>query len=495
MYSIALGDCVQWARDYRGELFHAMLCDPPYELAFMGKGWDASGVAFQADTWSTLASVLHDGAFIFAFAGTRGYHRMACAMEDAGLIIHPALGWAFGSGFPKATRIDTQVDKAAGAVREETKARWAGRRTNKSGVGLGDNTYGDYDIGDIDTLPATPLAATWAGHRYGLQSLKPAFEFIAVAQKPYKGKPVDCITKTGAGAVNIDGGRIGATVETWTKSRSYAPGQIQPGGIGETQLTGDAPAGRWPANLILSHSPACEFETIVERVSFANLDHETQVRVMQGETWPTISREVWACADDCAVKMMGEQSGVTKSDGGTGETTQSIGGRGAYKGGDNRGYFHIGDTGTAARFFFNAAFTLERIEAADPLFYCAKAGRKERDAGLDGIPRKFEPAMNDGIGAREHNPDAPGALVRNSHPCCKPLKLTQHLATLLLPPAAYAPRRLFVPFSGSGSEMIGAMLAGWEIVQGVEMEAEYLEIAQARLDYWGSKSKQTELLK
>lgn len=128
------GDVLEWASKYGGPKFHAILCDPPYHLGdvrndsprgpgappyarhtigtkgFMGQYWDGGDIAFRPETWAALAALLHPGAFIFAFAGCRGYHRMACAMEDAGLIIHPAIGWVFGSGFPKASRIKEQSD-------------------------------------------------------------------------------------------------------------------------------------------------------------------------------------------------------------------------------------------------------------------------------------------------------------------------------------------------------------------------------------------------
>ena len=148
---IVTGKVLRWARGYSGPPFHALLCDPPYELGFMGKDWDASGVAFRPETWAAFARVLYPGAFLMAFASSRGWHRLACAIEDAGFRIHPSIfGWCFGSGFPKATRI---VDAASGRV-----------------------------SGDPGTRPEA--ASTWAGHRYGLQALKPALEPIIVAQKP-----------------------------------------------------------------------------------------------------------------------------------------------------------------------------------------------------------------------------------------------------------------------------------------------------------------------
>ena len=140
MADIVCADVMDWARDYDGPKFHALLCDPPYHLhstvkrfgnegsarakggvyrrcsrGFMGKKWDGGDIAYRSETWAALAKHLHPGAFGMAFASARGWHRLAVAIEDAGLRIHPSIfGWSYGSGFPKATRIDTQVDKRKG---------------------------------------------------------------------------------------------------------------------------------------------------------------------------------------------------------------------------------------------------------------------------------------------------------------------------------------------------------------------------------------------
>jgi len=178
--------------------------------------------------------------------------------------------------------------------------------------------------------------------------------------------------------------------------------------------------------------------------------------------------------------MLGEQSGVSKSAGGTGPTTQSIGGRNAYQGGDNRGFFHLGDTGTAARFF-----------------YCAKSARGERDAGLEGFAVQDEATMGDGwekqdgkAGRKRH-----GALVaHNPHPCVKPLDLCRYYATLIRPPESYLDDAvLFVPFCGTGSEIIGAILAGWRNIVGVEVDADTCDIARARIAWWQRAYNETGL--
>lgn len=397
------GDILEWAASYQGPKVHALLCDPPYELGFMGKHWDKSGIVFDPATWAALGGHMHSGAFGMAFASSRGWHRLACAIEDAGMAIHPSVfGWGFGSGFPKATRI--------------------------SG------------------------AEAFAGHRYGMQCLKPAIEPVIVFQKPYAGKPVECIVETGAGALWVDGGRIG-TERPPTTAKDFAAWRRAEGrtDLQEAKPDIDTNKGRWPANFALIHSPECNGE----------------------------------CAPECAVRRLGEQSGELKS----GDiapyrrekasinvdfmrgTSQSTAARAA-------------STGTAARYFFQAQW--DQLDAADPVKYQAKASRRERDAGLDGLPLKQY--SHDGRQTPIENPyQRNNSVSRNPHPTVKPIALIEHLATLLLPPAEYAPRRIMIPFAGSGSEMIGATLAGWDEVVGIEREAEYVEIAEKRLAYWQEK--------
>jgi hypothetical protein len=130
-------------------------------------------------------------------------------------------------------------------------------------------------------------------------------------------------------------------------------------------------------------------------------------------------------------------------------------------------------------------------------FYCAKANRKERNAGCQGedVPSQLN---SGGIGRKcsvekrlkEHGTNTP--TVKNSHPCVKPISLTRYLATVILPPSSVEPRRLLVPFSGSGSEMIGAIQAGWDVVVGIEQDAQYCEISRQRMRYWSAKKLDDE---
>ena len=137
------------------------------------------------------------------------------------------------------------------------------------------------------------------------------------------------------------------------------------------------------------------------------------------------------------------------------------------------------------------------MATCDPVMYQAKAGRKERDAGLDDVPeltrRMFASGGRTQIDGEWVETDSEPLPRRNPHPTVKPIALTRWLATLLLPPAEYAPRRLMVPFAGVASEMIGAYQAGWDEVVGIELGAENCEIGEARLSHWLKEPVQREL--
>ena len=117
-HKINHADIKEWAANYDGEPFDAILCDPPYELGFMGKSWDSTGIAFDTDLWKDLLRICKPGAHLLAFSGSRTYHRMAVAIEDAGFEIRDMIEWVYGSGFPKSLNIGKAVDKIQGNERE-----------------------------------------------------------------------------------------------------------------------------------------------------------------------------------------------------------------------------------------------------------------------------------------------------------------------------------------------------------------------------------------
>jgi len=184
----------------------AVVCDPPYELGFMGKSWDASGIAYDVEVWRQAFRVLKPGGHLLAFSGSRTYHRMTCAIEDAGFEIRDQIMWLYFSGFPKSLDVSKAIDRAAGAEREVI-----GQKTSGMGSGA---TFGMLQaegkngqaskVVDV-TSPATDAARQWSG--WGT-ALKPAHEPICMARKPLIGTVAANVLAHGTGAINVDGCRV-----------------------------------------------------------------------------------------------------------------------------------------------------------------------------------------------------------------------------------------------------------------------------------------------
>jgi len=273
----------------------------------------------------------------------------------------------------------------------------------------------------------------------------------------------------------VDGGRIGSESTLRTCNGVGQSTSYDMAASGEPRVNGST-QGRWPANFLLCCLPTCTAEAHDPDCPAARLDRQSGETVSHSGGYGGSDPGMWSGKAQCE------------------------------RGGHN-------DTGGASRFFFRAV--ADAIDEADPVRYVPKASRKERDAGCEGFPeyksathvikrqkcRKCGGWTNCGAVTVANRPnstcqcDEPElegdtgrvGTTRNHHPTVKPIALARYLATLLLPPAEYAPRRILIPFSGSGSEMIGAMQAGWEEVIGIEADPEYAQIAQARLAYWRSK--------
>lgn len=399
------GDSLDELKHLDDNSIDAVVTDPPYGLKFMGKKWDYDVPT--VDLWVQVLRVLKPGGYLLSFGGTRTYHRMACAIEDAGLEIRDQIQWIYGSGFPKSLDVSKAIDKAAGAEREVI-----GENPNHRGESQMINPFTKSLVqnGSI-TAPATQAAKQWQG--WGT-ALKPANEPIVLARKPLSESTVaKNVLKWGTGALNIDGGRIGMQpAQTYT-----AP-----------DITGDAfnsdvskrarkvvsvPAqGRWPANVLFDESAA------------EMLDEQSGALSKQG------SRKL----KDCPSEM--------------------------FAGGSKDSTFY-GDSGGASRFF-----------------YCAKASKRERNAGLEGMPEKAIGALNmrtDSHSIKNEMNTAPSA---NFHPTVKPVKLMEYLCKLITPPGG----TVLDPFAGSGSTGVAAVRLGFKFI-GIEREAEYVEIAKKRIEH------------
>jgi len=184
----------------------AIITDPPYELNFMNKGWDNSGIAFQKETWKKCFQVLKSGGYLLAFGGSRTSHRIACAIEDAGFEIRDTIMWLYGSGFPKSMNIGLAIDKKGNIEHE-----WQGWGT----------------------------------------ALKPSYEPIIIARKPCEGTCVDNVLKYGVGGINIDECRV-ATEEN-IQSHNYTQNSGIYGKYNKNIESHSTGTGRFPANTILTY--------------------------------------------------------------------------------------------------------------------------------------------------------------------------------------------------------------------------------------------------
>jgi DNA modification methylase len=176
---------------------------------FMGQEWDGTGIQYNVELWKEALRVLKPGGHLLAFGGTRTYHRMACAIEDAGFEIRDQMQWIYGSGFPKSMDISKAIDKKLGAERVVTALQKTRDLSRHNGEVKGDmlvgKSRGSAIIEQKDN-PATTEAKQWDG--WGT-ALKPANEPIVVARKPISEKAVaENVMKWGTGGLNIDGCRI-----------------------------------------------------------------------------------------------------------------------------------------------------------------------------------------------------------------------------------------------------------------------------------------------
>jgi site-specific DNA-methyltransferase (adenine-specific) len=435
--TLYLGECEEIMRAMDADSIDAIVTDPPYLIGFMGKEFDSQHRTFverksarraesfesvqgnhnptdpqdsvrtrrtenqkgQAwhEAWAREAlRVLKPGAHLLAFGGTRTYHRLTCALEDAGFEIRDCLMWLYGSGFPKSLDVSKAIDKAAGAERAVIGPAPGGCPGGTLCTHGGNAILGS-TVHAPAAAPATAPATAWSG--WGT-ALKPAYEPIVLARKPLSERNVAAnVLRLGTGALNIDGCRIGTSKDVPASPSRHADVRTHGKYGPEDGTTGgfDAHLGRWPANVMLSHAEGCE------RVGTKTVKadgHYPSARP-QGQTWAghhgqdglderALSAEVveaWACVDGCPVRLLDEQSGELTSgkpagikSGGQGNAFDYFGGGIPVTG--------IGDTGGASRFF-----------------YTAKADKTDRDGSK-------HPVMETGIAWREALADQGDAADR-----------------------------------------------------------------------------------
>lgn len=344
------GDSFEILKTLSENSIESLVTDPPYGLAFMNKHWDYDVPS--VDLWKECLRVMKPGAHLLSFASPRTYHRIACAIEDAGFEIRDQIQWLFGSGFPKSHNLK-EVQEGFGTA------------------------------------------------------LKPANEPICLARKPISEKTIAAnVRRWGTGGINVDGCRVSTN------------GSV----VCKTSL------GRFPANLIFSHTEDCTDDQ---------------------------------CSLFCAVHMLDEQSGELNSRGKYKDFRPTA--KGMFQGGDPKNpNAYANEKGGASRFF-----------------YCAKTSTKERNAGLEDMPDSTLARSCSANAGHEHEGSGFNQIktVKNNHPTVKPIKLMRYLCRLVTPPHG----TILDPFMGSGSTGIAAKLEGFKFV-GIERERDYVAIAEKRLE-------------
>lgn len=253
--SVRHGDCRDALRELPDASVDAVVTDPPYELKFMGKSWDGSGIAYDVGLWRECLRVLKPGGHLLAFGGTRTWHRLACAIEDAGFQMRDSMAWLYGSGFPKSLDVSKAIDKAAGVEREVVGSKVT-RIPGGTTYAQDAWTQAARQVGEVDiTAAATDAAKQWEG--WGT-ALKPAFEPIVVARKPLSGTVAATVLEHGTGALNIDGCRVGDGEDGSPGGRQGT--MPQPMSWGQSTGRERPDGGRWPTNVLLDETQAAELD-------------------------------------------------------------------------------------------------------------------------------------------------------------------------------------------------------------------------------------------
>ena len=418
---IIQGDCLEKLKDLEDNSVDSIITDPPYELGFMGKSWDNSGIAYNVDMWKECLRVLKPGGHLLSFGGTRTYHRMAVAIEDAGFEVRDMIEWVYGSGFPKSQNIALMIDKKEG---------YQGQRGiggfNVGGKGEQENRKAKLHIGST-TDGSKKKAYTEYKSENAIKfgglgtALKPAHEPICMARKPLAEKTVaENVLKYGTGGINIDESRVEGKLDGDPNRFAKTDG-----GWGVAEFH-EAPVvrnnGRFPANLI--H------------------DNSEEVR----DCFPDLGRSS-KLGNNC------------KSTGGW-----STGLKMSEKGKTN----DYSDSGNASRFFKS-------------IIYQAKASKSERNKGCEGLEEKAKVFNGQSDKPSEDMKDVEKRFTTqpkaNNHPTVKPIALMEYLIKMVTPKGGI----VLDPFAGSGSTLVAAKQNGFQYI-GIELTEEYIPIIEARLE-------------
>ena len=456
------GDCIKEMQKLidDGVQVDSVVTDPPYELGFMGRSWDSTGIAFQKETWELAYKLLKPGGHLLAFSASRNYHRMAVAIEDVGFEIRDQMMWLYGSGFPKSMNVGKAFDKKLGNERVKTGVMKT--HSNKGMIDSEERTaIGAGSFGQVVSEEVTIGNSEWEG--WGT-ALKPAHEPIVMARKPLSEKSiVDNVLKHGTGAINIDECRVEGNDAKYPdtnpdfkdigKQSKEAIG-IDKLSFGQTENAKRKKVVRKPRNESGVWTDG-NSGMKAEGTQYADADPKGRFPANVMHDGSDVVQDIFPNTKSSPVGFKGvgwKHSGNTKD-----EMT------------DLQYQNSFNDEGSAARYF-----------------YCPKVSKSERNKGLDNF--KIEKTKGGGgtsnntwyeddVNAASGKFGSEKAPSKNIHPTVKPQQLMQYLCRMVTPKGGI----VLDMFMGSGSTGMAAKDEGFDFI-GIEKEKEYFKIAEARIE-------------
>ena len=494
-------DCIEAMKAMPDNSVDSIVTDPPYELGFMGKSWDASGIAFNVEVWREALRVIKPGGHLIAFSGSRTYHRMAVAIEDAGFEIRDQIMWVYGSGFPKSHNVSKGIDKSdAVEMRRQRDLKFinwmktTGLTASKCDEILKSaNVISQTSSHSIhyfnEGQPQVATAPMFDVLRPHLPEVPEWIEQMVaertIESENFKKREVVGVQHGNLLAVapGQDNDRSATTLDI---TASATPAAKQWDGWGtalkpahEPMVLARKPLIGTVANNVLTHGTGGlnidgsrvgtgtgETKTVnypdIRGNNYNNASGSVEYTITDQGRWPANfihdgSDEVVALFPNSNgaggstpnVKVTGYGDGI-----GNGTTIYTP---------NDRKEFNSG-SGSAARFF-----------------YCAKASKRDRNEGLDGFETKEKRyrATANGTGETSKGMERfTTQPVANHHPTVKPTTLMQYLVRLVTPPNGI----VLDPFMGSGSTGKACAYEGFDFI-GIDQSVEYVAIAQARIDF------------
>jgi DNA modification methylase len=493
---VVLGDCRDVLRTLADNSVDSVVTDPPYEIGFMGRSWDGTGVAYDVTVWAECLRVLKPGGHILAFGGSRTWHRLAVAVEDAGFEIRDSIAWIYGSGFPKSLNVSKAIDKSDAKV--ERRARDLRFTAWMRGCGITAKTINQLTSSNMGAhyltdkeQPTVPTEEMFTLLRPHLPAVPDDIERLVfdrtVESKNFAEREVIGQQKNAMVGWSMDGTTKFVDRDITAPSTSEAK---QWSGWGtalkpafEPVVVGRKPFGKgvtvaenvlaWGVGGLnidasrIGTNPGYKYRADKNGTTFHGKQGERIERTAEkaGKDFLESSQGRWPAnviLDEVTAGLVDEQSGQVKGQVGMSKTK-----------GDFR--FIEGDTETVQKFDQGKTDS----GGASRFFYQAKASKRDRNEGLEGLQdsRGGSERMNNSDGRKAEIGESDRLPVtKNHHPTVKPTQLMRYLIKLVTPPGG----TVLDPFTGSGSTGKAALLDGYKFV-GAELTEEYLPIIEGRL--------------